>query len=87
MLTKFCTPAQPETERNVKSMAKDIQLTYYQVFGINKSSLLLHRKLSCILANDIGLGEIFQVIAILAHVKEKGIKGPRLYSFNTAALS
>ena len=57
-------------------MAK--QLKDYQVVGINWLSLLFNRKLSCILADDMGLGKTCQVIAFLAHLLEKGIKGPHL---------
>ena len=62
-----------------RPMAKGIQLKDYRAVGINWLSLLFHRKLSCILADDMGLGKTCQVTAFLAHNKEKGIKGPRLY--------
>lgn len=50
----------------------------YQVVGINWLSLLFDRKLSCILADDMGLGKTCQVIAFLAHLLEKGVKGPHV---------
>ena len=59
-------------------LAKGVHLKDYQVVGVNWLSLLFHRKLSCILADDMGLGKTCQVIAFLAHLKEKGIKGPHL---------
>lgn len=59
-------------------MAKGIQLKDYQVVGVNWLSLLFERKLSCILADDMGLGKTCQVVAFLAHLLEKGIKGPHL---------
>ena len=46
--------------------------------GINWLALLFERKLSCILADDMGLGKTCQVVAFLAHLLEKGIKGPHL---------
>ena len=59
-------------------MAKDIQLKDYQVVGINWLSLLFNKKLSCILADDMGLGKTCQVIAFIAHLLERGVKGPHL---------
>ena len=59
-------------------LAKGVQMKDYQVVGINWLSLLFHRKLSCILADDMGLGKTCQVIAFLAHLKQKGINGPHL---------
>jgi len=59
-------------------MPATIQLKDYQTVGINWLSLLFERKLSCILADDMGLGKTCQVIAFLAHLLEKGIKGPHL---------
>ncbi|KAL9130950.1 MAG: hypothetical protein Q9217_000996 [Psora testacea] len=59
-------------------MAKDVTLKEYQVVGINWLSLLFNEGLSCILADDMGLGKTCQVIAFLAHLLEKGIKGPHL---------
>lgn len=59
-------------------MAKDIELKDYQIVGVNWLSLLFDRKLSCILADDMGLGKTCQVIAFLAHLLQKGIKGPHL---------
>ena len=60
------------------NMAKNIQLKDYQVVGVNWLSLLFEKRLSCILADDMGLGKTCQVIAFLAHLLEKGIKGPHL---------
>ena len=59
-------------------MGKDVALKDYQVVGVNWLSLLFDQKLSCILADDMGLGKTCQVIAFLAHLKEKGIKGPHI---------
>lgn len=60
------------------NMAKDIKLKDYQIVGINWLSMLFERKLSCILADDMGLGKTCQVIAFLAHLLEKGVRGPHL---------
>ena len=59
-------------------MAENVKLKDYQVVGINWLSLLFNRKLSCILADDMGLGKTCQVIAFLAHLLERGVKGPHL---------
>lgn len=50
----------------------------YQVVGVNWLTLLFERKLSCILADDMGLGKTCQVVSFLAHLLEKGIRGPHL---------
>ena len=60
------------------AMAKSVQLKDYQVVGLNWLLLLFEKKLSCILADDMGLGKTCQVIAFLAHLLERGIKGPHL---------
>jgi SWI/SNF-related matrix-associated actin-dependent regulator 1 of chromatin subfamily A len=84
------TPATPPSDEDVVSVAKgrfisqpsimseSLTMKDYQVVGINWLSLLFGRKLSCILADDMGLGKTCQVIAFLAHLYEKGIKGPHL---------
>ena len=59
-------------------MAEGVVLKDYQVVGVNWLSLLFGRDLSCILADDMGLGKTCQVIAFLAHLLEKGVKGPHL---------
>ncbi|EAW09434.1 DEAD/DEAH box helicase [Aspergillus clavatus NRRL 1] len=59
-------------------MNENLKMKDYQVVGINWLSLLFDKKLSCILADDMGLGKTCQVIAFLAHLYEKGIKGPHL---------
>lgn len=59
-------------------MSKDLEMKDYQVVGINWLSLLFEKELSCILADDMGLGKTCQVIAFLAHLHEKGTKGPHL---------
>ncbi|KAL3482470.1 SNF2 family N-terminal domain-containing protein [Aspergillus californicus] len=59
-------------------MAEDLKMKNYQIVGINWLSLLFQKDLSCILADDMGLGKTCQVIAFLAHLYEKGIKGPHL---------
>ncbi|CAN6628071.1 ATP-dependent helicase Fun30p [Trichomonascus vanleenenianus] len=61
-----------------KLLAEDLVLKSYQQVGINWLSLLYNRGLSCILADEMGLGKTCQVISFLAHLQEKGIKGPHL---------
>ncbi|THC98007.1 hypothetical protein EYZ11_002509 [Aspergillus tanneri] len=59
-------------------MREDLKMKNYQIVGINWLSLLFEKELSCILADDMGLGKTCQVIAFLAHLYEKGFKGPHL---------
>ncbi|KLJ12520.1 hypothetical protein EMPG_12457 [Blastomyces silverae] len=59
-------------------MSESITLKNYQIVGINWLNLLFEQNLSCILADDMGLGKTCQVIAFLAHLFEKGVKGPHL---------
>ncbi|KAI9812424.1 MAG: hypothetical protein M1827_004655 [Pycnora praestabilis] len=59
-------------------MSRDIELKDYQIVGLNWLALLFAKDLSCILADEMGLGKTCQVIAFLAHLLEKGIKGPHL---------
>lgn len=59
-------------------MGEGVVLKDYQIVGINWLSLLYQKQLSCILADDMGLGKTCQVIAFLAHLLEKGVKGPHL---------
>ena len=59
-------------------MGEGVVLKDYQVVGVNWLYLLFQKNLSCILADDMGLGKTCQVIAFLAHLLEKGIKGPHL---------
>ncbi|KAI3231858.1 hypothetical protein DTO012A7_5469 [Penicillium roqueforti] len=59
-------------------MADDLVMKDYQVVGVNWLALLFEKNLSCILADDMGLGKTCQVIGFLAHLYEKGIKGPHL---------
>ena len=59
-------------------MAERVVLKDYQVVGVNWLALLYKYNLSCILADDMGLGKTCQVIAFIAHLFEKGIKGPHL---------
>ncbi|EJT46430.1 chromosome organization and biogenesis -related protein [Trichosporon asahii var. asahii CBS 2479] len=50
----------------------------YQLLGVNWLNLLYSRKIGCILADEMGLGKTIQVIAFLAHLKERGIHGPHM---------
>lgn len=59
-------------------MGKGVVLKDYQIVGFNWLYLLFQKNLSCILADDMGLGKTCQVISFLAHLFEKGIKGPHL---------
>ncbi|ODV98350.1 hypothetical protein PACTADRAFT_83641 [Pachysolen tannophilus NRRL Y-2460] len=54
-----------------KLLSPDVNLKNYQQVGINWLNLLYKNNLSCILADEMGLGKTCQVIAFLAHLKEK----------------
>ncbi|KAF9450428.1 hypothetical protein P691DRAFT_468738 [Macrolepiota fuliginosa MF-IS2] len=60
------------------NLSMDVKLKEYQLLGVNWLNLLYHNNLSCILADEMGLGKTVQVISFLAHLKEKGNKGPHL---------
>mmetsp|Transcript_15154 Transcript_15154/g.46849 ORF Transcript_15154/g.46849 Transcript_15154/m.46849 type:complete len:589 (-) Transcript_15154:74-1840(-) len=48
----------------------------YQVEGLRWLATLFENGLSGILADEMGLGKTIQVIALVAHVREKRVKGP-----------
>ncbi|KAL7419695.1 DNA-dependent ATPase fun30 [Cryptotrichosporon argae] len=50
----------------------------YQLLGVNWLKMLYSRRIGCILADEMGLGKTIQVIAFLAHLKERGVKGPHM---------
>ncbi|KAI4201246.1 MAG: hypothetical protein LQ350_003423 [Teloschistes chrysophthalmus] len=91
--TPTSTVDSADEEANIKTTAKtvrngifgqpnllndDVVLKDYQIVGVNWLALLFEKELSCILADDMGLGKTCQVIAFLAHLFEKGKKGPHL---------
>ncbi|KAJ5579555.1 ATP-dependent helicase fft2 [Penicillium hispanicum] len=71
-------PAQSRFISQPAIMAENLEMKDYQIVGINWLKLLFDQKMSCILADDMGLGKTCQVIAFLAHLFERGIKGPHL---------
>lgn len=50
-----------------------MQLTSYQMVGLNWLALMRSRSLNSILADEMGLGKTIQVIAFLAYLKESGL--------------
>lgn len=48
----------------------------YQVEGLRWLATLFENGLSGILADEMGLGKTIQVIALIAHIREKNVKGP-----------
>ncbi|KAG8526905.1 uncharacterized protein KY384_008334 [Bacidia gigantensis] len=61
------------------NMSDAVCLKDYQLVGLNWLALLYDQCLSgAILADDMGLGKTCQVIAFLAHLMQKGIRGPHL---------
>ena len=61
-----------------KSMNPEMVLKDYQLVGLNWLSLLWSKKLSCILADDMGIGKTCQVISFLAHLQEQKVDGIHL---------
>ncbi|RXK41229.1 hypothetical protein M231_01379 [Tremella mesenterica] len=60
------------------SLSKGTVLKDYQLLGLNWLNLLYSKKIGCILADEMGLGKTIQVIAFIAALKEKGVKGPHM---------
>ncbi|XP_072537967.1 SWI/SNF-related matrix-associated actin-dependent regulator of chromatin subfamily A containing DEAD/H box 1A isoform X2 [Salminus brasiliensis] len=54
------------------------KLQQYQLIGLKWLILLHQHKLSGILADEMGLGKTIQAISFLAHLYQKGNKGPHL---------
>ena len=48
----------------------------YQIEGLRWLATLFENGLSGILADEMGLGKTIQVIALIAHIREKNVKGP-----------
>eukprot|EP00629_Pelagomonadales_sp_RCC1024_P008295 CAMPEP_0119265862 /NCGR_PEP_ID=MMETSP1329-20130426/4537_1 /TAXON_ID=114041 /ORGANISM="Genus nov. species nov., Strain RCC1024" /LENGTH=727 /DNA_ID=CAMNT_0007265719 /DNA_START=74 /DNA_END=2257 /DNA_ORIENTATION=+ len=48
----------------------------YQIEGLRWLATLFENGLSGILADEMGLGKTIQVIALVAHIREKSVKGP-----------
>ncbi|KAF3920911.1 hypothetical protein ABW21_db0209031 [Orbilia brochopaga] len=61
-----------------KLMSEDMTLKPYQVLGVHWLKLLHEKELGAILADEMGLGKTCQVIAFLALLLERGVKGPHI---------
>uniref|UniRef100_A0A672LIT2 DNA helicase n=1 Tax=Sinocyclocheilus grahami TaxID=75366 RepID=A0A672LIT2_SINGR len=62
------------------------KLQPYQLIGLKWLILLHQHNLSGILADEMGLGKTIQAISFLAHLYEKGIKGPHLITVPSSTL-
>ncbi|KAG7332383.1 hypothetical protein KOW79_004217 [Hemibagrus wyckioides] len=60
------------------SLNSKLKLQPYQLIGLKWLILLHQHNLSGILADEMGLGKTIQAISFLAHLYQKGIKGPHL---------
>ncbi|XP_048065637.1 SWI/SNF-related matrix-associated actin-dependent regulator of chromatin subfamily A containing DEAD/H box 1A isoform X1 [Megalobrama amblycephala] len=69
-----------------KVLSSNFKLQPYQLIGLKWLILLHQHKLSGILADEMGLGKTIQAIAFLAHLYEKGIKGPHLITVPSSTL-
>lgn len=69
-----------------KVLNSNLKLQAYQLIGLKWLILLHQHKLSGILADEMGLGKTIQAIAFLAHLYEKGIKGPHLITVPSSTL-
>ncbi|XP_059359508.1 SWI/SNF-related matrix-associated actin-dependent regulator of chromatin subfamily A containing DEAD/H box 1A [Carassius carassius] len=65
---------------------RNFKLQPYQLIGLKWLILLHQHKLSGILADEMGLGKTIQAISFLAHLYEKGIKGPHLITVPSSTL-
>lgn len=72
--------------RQPKVLNSNLKLQAYQLIGLKWLILLHQHKLSGILADEMGLGKTIQAIAFLAHLYEKGIKGPHLITVPSSTL-
>lgn len=61
-----------------KLLKEGFKLKSYQLLGVNWLNMLYRKNISCILADEMGLGKTAQVIALVAHLKEKEVPGPHL---------
>ncbi|KAJ1463061.1 SNF2 family N-terminal domain-containing protein [Pelagophyceae sp. CCMP2097] len=62
------------------------ELKGYQVEGLRWLATLYENGLSGILADEMGLGKTIQVIALVAHIREKSVKGPIIIAAPLATL-
>ncbi|KAI9660176.1 MAG: hypothetical protein M1829_006512 [Trizodia sp. TS-e1964] len=72
------TPDEGTLLQQPSIMSENLSLKSYQRVGISWLSVLYNKGLGAILADDMGLGKTCQIIAFLAHLLEKGVKGPHL---------
>ncbi|XP_043102624.1 SWI/SNF-related matrix-associated actin-dependent regulator of chromatin subfamily A containing DEAD/H box 1A [Puntigrus tetrazona] len=69
-----------------KVLSSNFKLQPYQLIGLKWLILLHQHNLSGILADEMGLGKTIQAISFLAHLYEKGIKGPHLITVPSSTL-
>lgn len=55
-----------------------MQLSGYQMIGLNWLAFMNTQKLNMILADEMGLGKTVQIIAFLAYLKENGRTYPNV---------
>ncbi|XP_016116700.1 SWI/SNF-related matrix-associated actin-dependent regulator of chromatin subfamily A containing DEAD/H box 1A-like, partial [Sinocyclocheilus grahami] len=77
---------QPKKRRKSKVLNSNFKLQPYQLIGLKWLILLHQHNLSGILADEMGLGKTIQAISFLAHLYEKGIKGPHLITVPSSTL-
>jgi len=67
-----------EIKQQPASLNPSLNLSVYQLIGLNWLVLMHKQAINGILADEMGLGKTIQTIAFLAHLKERGDGGPHL---------
>uniref|UniRef100_A0A8C1VK27 DNA helicase n=1 Tax=Cyprinus carpio TaxID=7962 RepID=A0A8C1VK27_CYPCA len=81
-----CEKIAQKMTKDVTQVIEAVYLFPYQLIGLKWLILLHQHKLSGILADEMGLGKTIQAISFLAHLYEKGIKGPHLITVPSSTL-
>jgi len=71
----------------LKEVCPEVELSSYQVLGVNWLYLLKQMGINGILADDMGLGKTVQTVVFLALLKHLGEEGPHLVIVPASVLS
>lgn len=75
---EFAAKREHAIKSQPKNLSAGLKLTGYQLVGVNWLAMLHEQGLNGILADEMGLGKTIQVVAFLAHLKERNISGRHL---------